>query len=381
MSRNMATALPSAPPASSIAPATVPTGSTEKKKRIVLRRYVAQEEKEKELQLKQQRKLLLAAAAAKPLPQEQEQQEGASLSSPQQQQQLPANVPESAEKRKRGGGERLNDAQRLEIIRLRRQDNPPSLRSLAREFRVTEKSIRNVMQSAAEIEKRNENVDVKQQTQTFRHAAPRHPELEEKVFEWICSLKKVQINPTPSAIIEKAKVIAADLGIADAEFKGSAGWFERFRRRRRLSDMRMSVGGDDGDNRAGDNDEDEEDHDGDEEQQSKDAPRNSTTTSAKRRNDRSVTQTGSSNDNVVGTVGVYDLLHRLVEFENNLRLFQRANPLEHDRAEQCLANASVIRHDLLAMHANMQVRTLRANNGASPQTTKSTRLHELQALI
>uniref|UniRef100_K3WER7 HTH CENPB-type domain-containing protein n=1 Tax=Globisporangium ultimum (strain ATCC 200006 / CBS 805.95 / DAOM BR144) TaxID=431595 RepID=K3WER7_GLOUD len=357
-----------------IAAAAVPTGSAEKKKRIVLRRYVAQEEKEKELQLKQQRKLLLAAAAAKPFAQEQ--QEEASLASPQQQQ--PTNVPESAEKRKRGGGERLNDAQRLEIIRLRRQDNPPSLRSLAREFRVTEKSIRNVMQSAAEIEKRNENVDVKQQTQTFRHAAPRHPELEEKVFEWICSLKKVQINPTPSAIIEKAKVIAAGLGIADAEFKGSAGWFERFRRRRRLSDMRMSVGGDDG---AGDNDDDEENRDGDEEQQQSNDVSGNSAASTKRRNEHSVALAGSSNESVVGAVGVYDLLHRLVEFENNLRLFQRANPLEHDRAEQCLANASVIRHDLLAMHANMQVRTLRANNGASPQTTKSTRHHELQALI
>lgn len=335
---------------------TTADGAEKKKKRIVLRRYVAQEEKEKELQQKQ-RKLLTTA------PTQSQQQ--------QQQEQL---TQVSAEKRKRGGGERLNDAQRLEIIRLRRQENPPSLRSLARDFHVTEKSIRNVMQSASEIEKRNENVDLKQQTQTFRHAAPRHPELEEKVYEWICSLKKVQINPTPSAIIEKSKVIAANLGISDAEFKGSAGWFERFRRRRRLSDMRMSVGGDDGD-KKGEEEEEEEEEEGEEVDDGGGGGGSGGNRRALRPEHRA-THTGSN----VGSVGVYDLLHRLVEFENNLRLFQRANPAEHHRAEQCLANASVIRHDLLAMHANMQVRTLRASTG-TPPTAKTSRHHELHALI
>lgn len=310
--------------AAAVTPAPLPPSSAEKK-RIVLRRYVAQEEKE--------RQQATAEAAA-----------------------LVGDAGGSAEKRKRGTGERLNDAQRLEIIRRRREENPPSLRSLAREFNVSDKSIRNVMLCAEEIKKRNVNVDLKHQLQTFRHAAPRFPDLEERVFQWIMSLRKVQINPTPTAIMEKAKVIAMEMGIPEIDFKASPGWFERFRKRRHLVDKRMSVGGDDGEDRKPEELQEEEE----EEEEERLAKDNESERGAQHQQHEQ--QSHASAPTTLDTVGVYDLLHRLVEFENSLRAFQRVNPTEHGRLQQCLANASVIRHDLLAVHANMEVRTLRASS-------------------
>lgn len=328
----MATTAAAAAPAT---PTPLPPSSAEKK-RIVLRRYVAQEEKE--------RQQAVAVAAA-----------------------LAVDADGSAEKRKRGTGERLNDAQRLEIIRRRREENPPSLRSLAREFNVSDKSIRNVMLCAEEIEKRNVNVDLKHQLQTFRHAAPRFPDLEERVFQWIMSLRKVQINPTPTAIMEKAKVIATEMGIPEIDFKASPGWFERFRKRRHLVDKRMSVGGDDGDDRKPEelHEEEEEGAEGGHQAKDSDAERGAQQQQQQEHQQQHQQHEQQSHTSVPTpqeTVGVYDLLHRLVEFESSLRAFQRVNPTEYGRLQQCLANASVIRHDLLAVHANMQVRTLRASS-------------------
>lgn len=340
--------------------------SAEKKNRIVLRRYVAQDEREHEL---------LAAAAAVSVSDDHALDSSASATA--------ASTSSSSAtgstpaKRRRGGGDRLNDHQRLEIIRLRRQENPPSLRKIAREFNVSDRSIRNVMLSADAIEKRNENVDIKFQLRTFRMAAPRFPEVEEKTFQWIQSLRKAQMNPTPTAIIEKAKTIALELGIAPTAFKASPGWFERFRKRRHLVDKRLSVGGDDSESKLsglasgagfsanGDTLVDDANSDA--------ATSLLTAHLAAQQHQQhlmllqsphGLSGNSSSSSSINGASAleppsIYDLLHSLVDFETKVRSFQRSQPVEHTRLQQCLANASVIRHDLLAVQASMQVRTMR----------------------
>jgi len=47
-------------------------------------------------------------------------------------------------KHARGKGTRLNDAQRLQIIDIIDRPNPPSMRSIARQFDVTEKAIHKI---------------------------------------------------------------------------------------------------------------------------------------------------------------------------------------------------------------------------------------------
>lgn len=334
--------------AATIATATLPPSNAEKKC-IVLRRYVAEEEKER-----QQASTVATALAG--------------------------DADGNADKRKRGTGERLNDAQRLEIIRRRREEKPPSLRSLAREFNVSDKSIRNVMLCAEEIEKRNVNVDLKHQLQTFRHAAPRFPDLEERVFQWIVSLRKVQINPTPSGIMDKAKVFATELGISEIDFKASPGWFERFRKRRHLVDKRMSVGGDDGYYHKPEDMHGQEEDEGDKKEEQQQVNAGEIERSTQNQHEQPQ-QSHTSAPTPTETVSVYDLLHRLMEFESSLREFQRVNPPEHGRLQQCLANASVIRHDLLAVHANMQVRTLRASSETPPPAKGASHPHHAMDVV
>lgn len=348
------------------------TSDAAEKKRIVLRRYIAAQEDQTPVQhhlhgnSEPISSTHAGAAAAAPAP---------------------------ALKRKRGGGERLNDAQRLEIIRQRRQPDAPSLRKLAGAFNVSERSIRNVMLSAAVIEQRAAHADVKAQLRTYRSAAPRFPELEERVFQWLQALRAARANPTPSATIEKAKAVAAELGIPATAFKASPGWFERFRKRRRLVDARLSVGGDDSgsnertppdlvittsssssssssidgaDTRAAGASGDQVQEDGDTaESDTAAAPSPQSGTpepaSAVAVSPAPPQLPPLSTDEDPPSVRA--LLRQLAHFEGRLRAFQDAHPSELGRLQQCLANASVIRHDLLAVHANMQVRSLRASAG------------------
>ncbi|KAE9160724.1 hypothetical protein PF004_g31076, partial [Phytophthora fragariae] len=61
----------------------------------------------------------------------------------------------SKRKRGAGSGPRLNDVQRLEIIQRHRSVSAPvSLRQLARNFGVDEKTIRRVVAASADIEAR-----------------------------------------------------------------------------------------------------------------------------------------------------------------------------------------------------------------------------------
>ncbi|TYZ68261.1 hypothetical protein PybrP1_005297 [[Pythium] brassicae (nom. inval.)] len=307
---------------------TSPPTATSKKKRIVLQRYVP------------------------PPP-----------SSPQQQCQYAdqQTTLRSTGTRKRGGGERLNDAQRLEIIRLRRQTDAPSLRSVASAFNVSERSIRNVMLSAAVIEQRTAHTDLQCQLRTFRSAAPRFPELEERVIEWLQALREIHINPAPSAVIEKAKAVAGDLGIAG--FKGSPGWFERFRKRRRLVDRpRVTIGGYDSEVKIGELDHVESEEEAVEEAVGSDVHEPELHPPGEPTVLPSVFPQPQPSA-VEDATNVQTLLRQLADLESKLRAFQHAHPLECGRLQQCLANATVIRHDLLAVHANMQVRSMRATAG------------------
>ncbi|KAG1685433.1 hypothetical protein DVH05_008371 [Phytophthora capsici] len=136
-------------------------------------------------------------------------------------------------KRRRGAGPRLNDLQRLEIIQRHRTAQPPvSLRQLARDFGMDEKSIRRVIKAAPDIESRATSSAVLHlRGNVLRKPAPRFPELEKTLASWIDARERAKTDISPSVVIDKAKLIARSMGISPEEFKASWGWYDKFSRR------------------------------------------------------------------------------------------------------------------------------------------------------
>ncbi|KAG6612052.1 CENP-b protein 1 [Phytophthora cinnamomi] len=139
----------------------------------------------------------------------------------------------AARKRGRGSGPRLNDLQRLEILR-RHQDAaaPVSLRQLARDFGVDEKTIRRVVAAAADIEARaSSSAVLRDRASVHRRPTPRFPALETALAAWIDARARAREEISPSIVMDKAKFLARGMGIPPEHFKASWGWYDKFSKR------------------------------------------------------------------------------------------------------------------------------------------------------
>ena len=118
-----------------------------------------------------------------------------------------------ANKKRRGEGQRLSEAQRLEIIEMIEQPagKKSSMRSIARMYGVNDKTIRNVLAASQEIKSRAVNMEISIREKTFRIGKPQHPDLEEKLYEFIEGCRRLSIELPPSMVIAKAKQLAEAL--------------------------------------------------------------------------------------------------------------------------------------------------------------------------
>ena len=80
---------------------------------------------------------------------------------------------------------RLNEQQRTEFICKLRKPNPPSKRSLAREYGVSEKAIRKTWENRVAIEQRSSLMSVETKAKTFCASVGHFSELEDKLYIWI----------------------------------------------------------------------------------------------------------------------------------------------------------------------------------------------------
>ena len=135
---------------------------------------------------------------------------------------------------RKGQGKRLSESQRSDIIAKLSRSNPPSKRSVAREFDVTEGAIRKIWENREEIQNRCASMSEDFKAQTFRVCVGRFSELENLLYLWIDSMRRANMPVPPSLAILKAKQIASDLSISEDDFKASWQWFDRFRARRGL---------------------------------------------------------------------------------------------------------------------------------------------------
>ncbi len=135
----------------------------------------------------------------------------------------------------RKGVKRLNEQQRREIIYKLSQHPPPSKRSLAREYGVHKKSIRNIWDNRAEIEECSALMSEEAKLKTYRASVGRFKDIEDCLVVWIDAMRCASLPVPPSLMLLKAKTIAQELSISD--FKASWQWLKRFRERKGLKEL------------------------------------------------------------------------------------------------------------------------------------------------
>ncbi len=134
-------------------------------------------------------------------------------------------------------GKCLNESQHCEIISKLSKTNPPSKRALAHEYDVSNGVIWKVWEKRDSILERSTLLSKKTKRQTFRASVGRFTELEDMLYIWIDSMRRVRLPVPPSLAIAKAKSIAFTLSIFYSDFKASWQWLSHFKTRRGLQKM------------------------------------------------------------------------------------------------------------------------------------------------
>lgn len=131
----------------------------------------------------------------------------------------------------------LTVAQKLEIIKELEQQHPLSKRALGRKFNVTEGAIRKVFTNRDNIKKRSAELSEETKNKKCRMHARKHSDIEDKLYEWLQLIRKVELPVSPSLTIGKSKELAKNMGLPEEQFKGSWRWFDNFRERKGLKSV------------------------------------------------------------------------------------------------------------------------------------------------
>ena len=104
-----------------------------------------------------------------------------------------------------GEVKRLNESERLEVISRWNQPNPPSKRSIAQQYRMSEATIRKVWSKRKDILKHSALMSEEAKKKIFGASVGRFTEVEDKLYLWIYSIRQVNLSVPPSLTILKAK--------------------------------------------------------------------------------------------------------------------------------------------------------------------------------
>lgn len=140
-------------------------------------------------------------------------------------------------KKKQGGGARLNDVTRLEIIAKVTDPNRPSLRKIAMQYNVNEATIRHIRDRASAIKERALAVPEEVRKTTLRVVQKTFPELEDLVAEWVADAERCNENTSFEYVKLKAQEIAVQLRIPEHEFEATNVWYKNFQRRQAAKSM------------------------------------------------------------------------------------------------------------------------------------------------
>ena len=98
---------------------------------------------------------------------------------------------------KRSSKRYLTEQQRLEVIGKLRKPNPPSKRSLAREYDIDEKAIRKIWSKKDEIEQHSSLITAEARASKFRHSHGQFPQIEDQLFTWIDAMPRANLTAAP----------------------------------------------------------------------------------------------------------------------------------------------------------------------------------------
>ena len=106
-----------------------------------------------------------------------------------------------------------------EIIAKLSKMSAPSKRSLAREYGVSEGAVRKVWENREAILNQSALLTEEAKGKTFRASVGRFTELEDMLYVWLDSMRRVSLPVPPSLAIAKAKIIASNLSIPESDLK------------------------------------------------------------------------------------------------------------------------------------------------------------------
>ena len=127
---------------------------------------------------------------------------------------------------------KLTIKSKLEIIEELLKPKPPSKRSLARRYDVTEGSIRYIWSNRKIIKDSTFQMSDTMINSISRTIKPQYADLEDKLYSWIETLRFAKIPISPSLVISKAKSLADQHSYTN--FKASWCWYSKFKKRKGL---------------------------------------------------------------------------------------------------------------------------------------------------
>ena len=129
---------------------------------------------------------------------------------------------------------KLTVKKKLEIIDELSRPKPPSKRSLARRYDVSEGAIRYIWINRKTISDSAFKLSDNLINSISRSTKPQYADLEEKLYSWVETLRFAKIPISPSLVISKAKGIAEQLSYS-TDFKASWCWYGKFKKRKGLN--------------------------------------------------------------------------------------------------------------------------------------------------
>ena len=97
----------------------------------------------------------------------------------------------------KGKVKQLNENQRMEIIAKLNDPKPRSKRALAREYEVSEATIRNTWENREIIHKRCALLTQEARQNIFRASGGRFTEIEDMLYIWIDSMRRAKLSVSP----------------------------------------------------------------------------------------------------------------------------------------------------------------------------------------
>ncbi|CAM6029668.1 unnamed protein product [Sphagnum balticum] len=125
---------------------------------------------------------------------------------------------------KKPNGKHLNEHQHCKIISKLSKTNAPSKKALAREYSVSEGTIRKVWDNWEAILEWSALLFEEAKETTFRASVGRFTELEDMLYVWIDNMRCAKLPILPCLAIAKAKNITSSLSIPKSDFKASWQW-------------------------------------------------------------------------------------------------------------------------------------------------------------